>query len=148
MNNFHGTNFAAGGTIQKHHSNMPLPTSEGGATFRPINFYCINVGELVRKSKTRTCWHIDLDGQRYSFEIEHSKMLGQKKLLKNNCLIKEEKSLRKLFNYQLTIGDHVLDFTQHADKFDLRVDAQSFMYVYNKLRQQDHFEYERNDGQE
>lgn len=51
-----------GGTVQFRQNVMPLPSAEGDATFRPINFYCINVGELVRKSKTRTCWHIDLDG--------------------------------------------------------------------------------------
>ena len=65
-----------GGTKSTRPKNMPLPSKDGGATFKPINFYCINVGELVRKSKTRTCWHIDLDGQKYAFEIEHSKLLG------------------------------------------------------------------------
>lgn len=135
--------YRAGGTFQPQHA--AKPDARTGATFRPINYYCINVGELVRKSKTRTCWHVDLDGHRYSLEIEHNKILGQKKLTKNNCLVKEEKSLRKLFNHELQVGHHALQFTQHGDKFDLRIDGESFMWIYNKLRQGDHFNYE-NDG--
>ena len=63
-----------------------------------IYFYLIL---LFYRSKTRTSWHLDLDSVRYVFEIEHSIMTGKKRLFRNNCIIHEEKSLRKLFNYEL-----------------------------------------------
>ena len=112
--------------------------------FRPINYYTINIGELVRKSKTRTAWHFDLDGVRYVFELEHSQLTGKKKLLRNNCVVHEEKSLRKLFHHELRIGEHVIIFDQQSDGsyFDVRVDQTSFSYVYNRLKMDNSFEYE------
>ena len=50
-----------------------------------------------------------------------------------------------MFKFELTIGDHVLTFDQHTDKFDLKIDNESFMYVYNRLKQQDHFVYENDE---
>ena len=67
---------------------------------------CVNIFCLVHcwpiiffnfRSKTRTSWHFDLDGVRYCFDLEHSVVTGSKKLLRNNCLIHTEKSLRKSF---------------------------------------------------
>ena len=73
-------------------------------------------------------------------------LTGKKKLFKNQCIIWEEKSLRKLFNYETRIGEHCLAFAQNGDKFDLRIDNESFIYMYNRLRQSDHFSYEGPDG--
>ena len=85
---------------------------------------------------------MDLDGVRYVFEVEHSVMTGKKRLFRNNTVVHEEKSLRKLFSHEMQIASHRLVFGQQGDKFDLRVDNESFSYVYNQLKQSDHFEYE------
>ena len=69
---------------------------------------------------------------------------GSKKLLRNNCLIHTEKSLRKSFQYELMIGSHRLWFSQHGEKFELFINNESFMYVYNRMKQNDHFNYEYN----
>lgn len=86
------------------------------------------------RSKTRTSWHFDLDGVRYCFELEHSVMTGKKRLLRNSAIIYEEKSLRNLMKYDMHIGPHSLNFQQHGEKFELRIDNESFMYAYNNLR--------------
>mmetsp|Transcript_28999 Transcript_28999/g.43770 ORF Transcript_28999/g.43770 Transcript_28999/m.43770 type:complete len:96 (+) Transcript_28999:13-300(+) len=86
---------------------------DGKLSFRPVNYYCINVGELVRKSKTRTSWHFDLDDVRYCFEMEYTKIIGMKKLSKNGCLIYEEqpKIKQKPFQFEMSIGTHALCFS-------------------------------------
>ena len=91
---------------------------------------------------------MDLDGVRYVFEVEHSVITGKKRLFRNNTVVHEEKSLRKLFTFEMSIASHRLVFGQQGDKFDLRVDNESFSYVYNQLKQQDHFEYENREKQE
>ena len=83
------------------------------------------------RSKTRTSWHFDLDTVRYCFELEHSVMTGKKRILRNSCIVYEEKSLRSQLSYEMTIGKHQLVFTQNGEKFDLRIDNESFMYLYN-----------------
>ena len=108
-------------------------TKDGERSWRPTNFYCINIGELVRKSKTRTSWHFILDDIQYVFELEHSKVTGKKRINRNNCLIYETAS-RSPFEYELRIGEHILAFAQNGDGFDLRIDNESFMYVYNKIK--------------
>ena len=50
-----------------------------------------------------------------------------------------------MYAYELHIGEHILNFTQQGDKFDLRIDNESFSYVYNRIRQQGHFVYEDED---
>ena len=72
-------------------------------------------------------------------------MSGKKRLLRNNCLIHEEKNLKKLFTFELKIGEHTISFDQQGEKFDLKIDNESFMYTYNRLKQQDHFRYENED---
>jgi hypothetical protein len=69
-------------------------------------------------------------------------MTGKKRLLRNSAIIYEEKTLRNLMNYDIQIGPHSLNFSQHGEKFELRVDNESFMYAYNNLRQRDHFVYD------
>lgn len=88
------------------------------------------MGELVRKSKTRTSWHFDLDDVSYCFELKYTKLTGKKKLLRNGCLIYEESSLKKQFCHEMTIAQHLLVFTQSGDSFDLRINNESFMFVY------------------
>jgi len=61
-------------------------------------------------------------------------MTGKKRILRKSCIVYEEKNLRSLLSYEMTIGDHQLCFFQNGDKFDLRIDNESFMYLYNKLR--------------
>jgi len=60
--------------------------------------------------------------------------MGKKKLFKNGCLIWEDKSLRKLFNYEAKIGSHHLAFSQLGEKFDIRIDNESFIFIYNKVK--------------
>ena len=98
-------NFFASQEPVERAGHLPVKTQ-----FKPVNYYQINIGELVRKSKTRTAWHFDLDNVRYVFELEHSLVSGKKRLLRNNCLIYEEKSMRKNFVHELKIGPHQLIF--------------------------------------
>ena len=72
-------------------------------------------------------------------------MTGKKRLLRNSAIIYEEKSLRNLMKYDMNIGPHSLNFQQHGEKFELRIDNESFMYAYNNLRQRDHLVYENRD---
>ena len=71
-------------------------------------------------------------------------MTGKKRVFKNSCLIYEEQSLRKLLNYELHIGNNMLAFMQMGEKFDLRINNESFMFAYNKMKQENHFTYEKN----
>ena len=52
-----------------------------------------------------------------------------------------------MYSYELHIGQHILNFTQQGDKFDLRIDNESFSYVYNRIKQLGHFVYEDEDLQ-
>ena len=79
---------------------------------------------------------------RYCFELEHSVLSGKKRLYRNSAIIYEEKSLKSFLMYDIQIGPHNLNFSQHGEKFELRVDNESFMYAYNNLKQRDHFVYE------
>jgi len=85
---------------------------------------------------------VELDSLKYTIELEHSVLTGKKRLFKNSCLIYEEKSLRKLFNYEFKIANHLLLIAQLGEKFDLRIDNESFMFVYNKTKQDLHFKFE------
>ena len=66
-------------------------------------------------------------------------------MYRNGCIIHEEKSLKKFFNHEMFIANHRLVFTQTADTFELRVDNESFMFIYNQLKQGDHFKYEKDE---
>jgi hypothetical protein len=62
-------------------------------------------------SKTRTAWHLDLDGVGYQFEVEHSLVTGKKRFFKNGCFVFEEPSIRKPLMIDFNIGKHVLKIT-------------------------------------
>ena len=77
------------------------------------------------------------------FELEYSQLTGKKRLLRNNCIVHEEKSLRKMLHHSIRIGSHELTFTQQDNGyFDLRIDNESFSFVYNKIKMGENFVYE------
>ena len=41
--------------------------------------------------------------------------------------------------YELLFGKNIINFTQQGYKFDLRIDNESFSYVYFQIRQLRHF---------
>lgn len=82
----------------------------------------------------------------YQFKVEHSVINGKKRFFKNDCLVYEEQALKKLFMIDFNIGLHNLKITQMGDKFEMHIDNESFMYVYNKIKQKGHFVFESMDG--
>ena len=53
-----------------------------------------------------------------------------------------------MLHHEIRIGTHVLVFSQQdGGYFDLRIDAESFSFVYNKIKMGDNFVYEAGENQ-
>jgi len=68
-----------------------------------------------------------------------SVLSGKKKILKDGLTIFERQLFGVPFQYPFTIGKHSLNIAMHGDKYELRVDGQSFSHLYQASRSKNAF---------
>jgi len=77
-----------------------------------------------------------MEGKEYSIELFNSVISGKKKILQNKQIIFQNEQYTGAFNFPFNIGRNSLSIVQHGDKYDLRINNQSFSHLYeNRMTQ-------------
>ncbi|CDW74612.1 UNKNOWN [Stylonychia lemnae] len=71
-----------------------------------------------------------------------SVLSGKKKILQNGQVIYFDSKFKSAFQFPFTIGKNSLNIVQHGDKFELRINNQSFTHLWDNERTKRNFNYE------
>ena len=98
-----------------------------------------NIGLNIHMSKRQFIWKFDLNGIPQEIKLLDSRLSNKKRLYKNDNMILNTKS-KKNFSHEFEIDGHTCLIIQYADKFELRIDNQSFTHIYNWQKNKQMFE--------
>jgi hypothetical protein len=87
-----------------------------------------DVGKTIKSTKKHFIWEFLLDGKPHKLELYDSRLSGKKKLIKDGQVWKEVQE-DVAFSKSFEIGKHSCTIIQHGDKYELRVDNQSFGHL-------------------
>jgi hypothetical protein len=87
-----------------------------------------DVGKTIKSTKKHFIWEFLLDGKTHKIELYDSRLSGKKKLIKDGQVFKEVQE-DIAFSKSFEIGKHSCTIIQHGDKYELRVDNQSFGHL-------------------
>ena len=87
-----------------------------------------DVGKTIKSTKKHFIWEFLLDGKPHKIELYDSRLSGKKKLIKDGQVWKEVQE-DIAFSKSFEIGKHSCTIIQHGDKYELRVDNQSFGHL-------------------
>lgn len=92
-----------------------------------------DVGQHIKSSKKHFIWEFLLDGKSHKIELYDSRISGKKKLLKDGQVWKEVEE-DVAFSKTFEIGKHSCTIIQHGEKYELRIDNQSFNHLMDLER--------------
>ena len=98
-----------------------------------------NIGLNIHMSKRQFIWKFDLNGTPQEIKLLDSRLSNKKRIYKNDKMILNTKS-KKNFSHEFEIDGHTCLIIQYADKFELRIDNQSFTHIYNWQKNKQMFE--------
>jgi hypothetical protein len=98
-----------------------------------------NVGKTFKKTKKHYTWEFTIDGIRHSVELFDSKMSGKKRILLDRSMIKEVYDPMFVLNHSFNIGQHSLALIQLGEKYEIRLNNQSFGYLMDLEKNKIHF---------
>ena len=98
-----------------------------------------NIGLNIHMSKRQFIWKFDLNGTPQEIKLLDSRLSNKKRLYKNDNMILNTKS-KKNFSHEFEIDGHTCLIIEDADKFELRLDNQSFTHIYNWQKNKQMFE--------
>ena len=97
------------------------------------------IGGAFKSSKIEYIWEFILDGSLPNkIELIYSKWGGKKRLIKNGVEIFDKKNDGS-FLKNFDIGGHIFSIIQYGEKFELRIDNQSFTHLYNLEKNKNFF---------
>ena len=102
-------------------------------SIKNLNFIVRNVGSNIKSTKKQYIWEFNLDGQNTKIEFFDSYISNRKKIVVNGKeLYNKEVSSFEHFSYDFLLMGHNLMITKSTkNKVDLRIDNQSYEYMYN-----------------
>jgi len=86
------------------------------------------VGKHIKSSKVHFIWEFMLDNKAHKIELYDSKLSGKKKVIKDGQVFAEVED-DFAFSKTFDIGKHSCTIIQHGEKYELRVDNQSFNHM-------------------
>ena len=117
-----------------------------GESVKALYFKENNIGNWMKKSKKQYIWKMKVDGETHHIEFLDSVLSGKKKIMKNGMVVFERQLFGVPFQYPFTIGKHSFNIAMHGDRYELRVDGNSFSHMYNLTKNKTQMEeYEEND---
>eukprot|EP00347_Sterkiella_histriomuscorum_P010870 403374607 len=111
----------------------------------PQYFEIKDVGKTIKSTKKQYVWRFILDGKNYTIEMFTSVLSGKKKILQNGQIIYFDSKFKSAFQFPFSIGKNSLNILQHGDKFELRINNQSFTHLWDNERTKRNFNYEERD---
>jgi|LauGreDrversion4_2_1035121.scaffolds.fasta_scaffold328499_2 hypothetical protein len=87
-----------------------------------------DVGQHIKSSKKHFIWEFLLDGRPHKIELYDSRISGKKKLIKDGQIWKEVEG-DLAFSKSFEIGKYACTIIQHGEKYELRIDNQSFSHL-------------------
>lgn len=100
------------------------------------------VGKTIKSTKKQYIWRFKLEGKDYTVEMFTSVLSGKKKILQNGNTIFYDSKYNQAFLFPWTIGRNALSIVQHGDKFELRINNQSFTHLWDNERTKKNFSYD------
>jgi hypothetical protein len=97
-----------------------------------------DVAKHIKSTKKQFVWEFILDGKSHKIELFDSRLSGKKKVLKDGLILmqtEEDIAFIKSFD----VGKHQCTLIQHGDKFELRIDNQSFNHLMDLEKNKIHF---------
>ena len=97
------------------------------------------VGSAFKSLKIEYKWEFILNGTSPNkIELVYSKLTGKKRLIKNGIEVFDKKNDGS-FLKNFEIDGHIFQIIQYGEKFELRVDNQSFTHLYNLEKNKNFF---------
>ncbi len=87
-----------------------------------------DVGQHIKSTKKHFIWEFLLDGKPHKIELYDSRLSGKKKMIKDGQVWKEVEG-DVAFSKSFEIGRYSCTIIQHGEKYELRVDNQSFSHL-------------------
>ena len=87
-----------------------------------------DVGQHIKSSKKHFIWEFLLEGRPHKIELYDSRISGKKKLVKDGQVWKEVEGDIS-FSKSFEIGKYSCTIIQHGEKYELRIDNQSFSHL-------------------
>ena len=97
-----------------------------------------NIGLNYLKSKREFVWGFDLDGTPAHIKFLDSRLSYKKRIYINGDIILETKC-KSEFSHDFEVYKHHCVIIQYADKFELRIDGESFTHLYNLQKNKELF---------
>ena len=97
-----------------------------------------DVGLNLFKSKREFVWGFDLDGTPVHIKFLDSRLTNKKRIYKNGDIIFYTKC-KTDFSHDFEVYGHHCVIIQYADKFELRIDGESFTHLYNLQKNKELF---------
>ena len=97
-----------------------------------------DVGLNLYKSKREFVWGFDLDGTPAHIKFLDSRLTNKKRIYKNGDIIFYTKC-KTDFSHDFEVYGHHCVIIQYADKFELRIDGESFTHLYNLQKNKELF---------
>lgn len=98
---------------------------------KPLYCDIRDVGKTIASTKKLFIWKFNLDGKDYTIELYNSMLSGKKKIAQNGQVVYENNSYQGAFQFPFTIGRNSLSIVQHGDRYELRINNQSFEHIMN-----------------
>lgn len=87
-------------------------------------------------------WRFELDGKLNSIELFASSISGKKKVVQNGQTIMADKKMKGPFQFPFKTGSSNCNIVQHGDKYELRINNQSFSHVWDNIRTKQAFNWD------
>ena len=102
-------------------------------SIKNLNFIVRNVGSNIKSTKKQYIWEFNLDGQNTKIEFFDSLISNRKKIVVNGKeQYNKEVSSFEHFTYNFVLMGHNFMVSKSTkNKVDLRIDNQSYEYMYN-----------------
>ena len=89
-----------------------------------------NIGATIKQSKKYFQWGFDYKYESYKLEMYDSKLSGKKRIHYQGNLIKQVEDPINSFTHSLKIADLACIIIQYGDKYELRIENQSFTHLH------------------
>jgi len=97
-----------------------------------------DVAKHIKSTKKQFIWEFVLDGKSHKIELFDSRLSGKKKVLKDGLILMQTEE-NVAFIKTFDVGKHNCTLIQHGDKYELRIDNQSFNHLMDLERNKVHF---------
>jgi hypothetical protein len=99
-----------------------------------------DVGQHIKSTKKHFVWEFLLDSKPHKIELYDSKLSGKKKVIKDGLILVEIEEDFSAFSKSFEIGKHACTIIQHGEKYELRIDNQSFNHLMDLEKNKIYFQ--------